>query len=239
MKSKQFFDKTIDIKFNGKSAYRLKKHEWNTNKIEEQVSKLVYNGANLPKDEKVEEAKLPPFALHFFNIVFEEEKIPTVDYFLNSYFDIFFDKIDNDYVKLKDIYKSYGFSTTEFKKDSIRYRFSRTIPSLIRDFHFTFLLYENSSYHNVYYSLNQDYFEGYDIILKHNNVEIGISIYVKTRRGESYKRKKRNRHDYDIRKEIELAVNLNECKKAGNIYLLTIEHVKKLEKLIENRDENE
>jgi hypothetical protein len=239
LKTKQFFDNTIDIRFNGKSAYRLKKHEWNADKIEKQVTKLVYNGANLPKDEEVEKAKLPPFALHFFNIVFEEEKIPTVDYFLESYFNTFFEKLDNEHVKPKDIYESYGFSTVKLNKDSIRYRFLRTIPSLIRDFHFTFLLYENSSYKNVYYSLNQDYFEGYDIILKHNNEEIGISIYVKTKRSESYKRKKRNRHNYDIRKEIELAIDLNECKKAGNIYLLTIEHVKKLEKLIDNGDENE
>ena len=58
-----------------------------------------------------------------------------------------------------------------------------------------------------------------------NGKKFGISVFVKTRRGGSYKKKKQNRHDYTEYHEIELPINLNECRKIGNIFLLTEKHI--------------
>jgi hypothetical protein len=101
------------------------------------------------------------------------------------------------------------------------------------------MLKEDDFFSNVIYSINIDYFEGYDIIIVKEKRKFGVSIYVETKRGKNYKKVKTDRHSYLELKEIRFPVKLNECKKIGNIFVLTEKHKNELKNIVKKEIENE
>lgn len=67
------------------------------------------------------------------------------------------------------------------------------------------------------YSCRTD-IDGKDIIVKNNDFEYQVSLYVNTKRSRDYKEKKNEyRHEYG--KEIQLPLNMRTARKCGDIYL--------------------
>lgn len=228
-KFKKFMDDTIDIKFNENSAYWLKNIDFSPTFIEECLNKVEfdYNKDNRKKDEKVEKAQLPPFILTFFQIIFIKQIIPSPEEFLKMYFNVYFE--EDEICKKKGIVK---FNGEKYNIEGIKNRFLRSYPSIIRDFYFFNLIKKDEFFEKVYYSMQTDYFLGYDIVIKKNKC-FGVSLFVKTRRSDSFKEKKYYRHSYNQYIEIKLPLKLEECKRIGNIYLPTNKHKEELKKLIE------
>ena len=217
----------IDIKFYNNETYLLKKNSITSSKIEKIISKYSYSGEKLIKDELVENSKLPPFITIFYKFIFEKDNIPTEEelfnYYLISYYDTINDKECIIKKSLSDIYCNQTLNI-----NGIKARLLRSYPSFIRDFHFYCLCSESNLFSKVVYSLNTDYFDGYDLLIDYKGNRYAVSLFIETNRGNYYKYRKQNRHKYDQYKEIILKINKSECKNVGRFYLYTPEHVKNL-----------
>ncbi|MDX9697570.1 MAG: hypothetical protein RBT49_17390 [Bacteroidales bacterium] len=211
-----FPDNIIDIRFQGDKSFILKKINITSLELENQLKNEVYSGQNRVITEEVENMKLPPFILAFYKLVFELLRIPSeieiIEYYKKNYL-----TKNND----KKTYScNYQGNTYIIENDALEGRLLRTYPSLIRDFHFYLKCKESKLFDDVKYSLHQDYFDGIDLMLKYNEKEFHISLFVKTKRAKSFKIKKYNRHDYSNANELTLEVDLtSNSKKVSNFYL--------------------
>ena len=207
-KNKLFPHQIIDIKFQGGKAFVLKEMEITSRIIEKQLSKVKYSGQNRKLSSEVEKARLPPFALAFYKLVFEFGKIPTekelTDYYQAKYF------TPKDDKNLKCF---YGGKSITIDKEGLEGRLMRTYPSLIRDFHFYLKCTECKLFDEVTYSLSSDYFEGIDLCIKYKEETFSVSMFIDSQRAKLYKEKKYKRHNYSDKNEIILVIDL---KKSSN-----------------------
>lgn len=217
---------TPEIKFlSNRQVYYLKDYDISVKEIEAQIEKIkyesVYENYKNIKSLDVEEAQFPAIAFVFYKFFFLCNRIPETEEIISSYFYTY--KAD-----LKDCGDTVIFQGNEYEKKALVGRILRTYPSLIRDFHFYLTLVEDGSFDKVIYSLQND-IKGVDIIIKHNNVEYSVSLFVATTRSLNYKVIKNNyRHDYSGKKEIQITLLLNRGKKCGDIILYTLDHINKL-----------
>ena len=187
--------------------------------LESQIQQISYHGNGLKKFPEIENAQLPPFIQVFYYFIFENAKIPSVDEFFSTYTKWFGGITEDNKILLNNcLYNATG----------VKNRLFRTYPSLVRDFHFYVMLSESNRFDKVLYSLRADYQEGIDLKVITNNKEFCISILISTVRGEFFKLKKQFRHDYTNTKEIILKAHFNSLKRAGDVYLLTQNHLKKV-----------
>ncbi|WP_457562744.1 hypothetical protein [Caminibacter pacificus] len=235
---KILIDNIIDIRINKNQMYFLKKHSWNSKTIEQEISNLDYNGEKRVKDDKVENAYLPPFIIAFYMYLFEKTKIPKEQELFKLYLDLFYDHINENNVKIKQKYIDV-YTNNIFSKEGVLTRLLRSYPSLIRDFHFLILCFESNLFDKSYYSLNIDYFDGYDIIVKYSGCTFGVSLHINSSRGNYYKNKKRYRHTYNNLHEIVIKATKEECVEYGTIRLFTTKHVKQLKIKITEYLDNE
>lgn len=182
---------------------------------ENQIEKLPYSGVGLVKDEKVERAKLPPFALAFYYHLFAQRRIPTEEELIDRYIS-FSGIVQKDKVIIE---------VEPYRLEGLRARILRTYPSLIRDFHFYLLLHESGRFEKVTYSLSRDYYRGLDLCVYLSGKAYHLSLFIKTKRSGAFKQKKATRHDFGGITEVQLELDFAHLKRVGEISLCTERHV--------------
>jgi hypothetical protein len=211
------FRKAItDIAIEGNEISVSRQLDLSVAEVEDQVAALTYGGVGLEKDLRVENAKLPPFALAFYYHLFSKRAIPTEGEFFHRYLSFSAQEVE----ETETVIEGEAYSTAGLKA-----RLLRTYPSLIRDFHFYLLLNESKKFDRVTYSLSQDYYRGLDLCIYHSAKAFHLSLFIKTKRSGSFKKKKVFRHDYKDIKEIELELDFSELQRHGAISLCTKLHV--------------
>lgn len=211
------FRKAItDIAIEGNEISVSRSLDISVAEAEKQIANLSYSGVGLEKDEKVEKAKLPPFALPFYYHLFSQRCIPTEDELYDRYLSFSGKLTKDDRIAIDD---------ETYLVDGVKARLLRTYPSLIRDFHFYLLLNESGKFEKVTYSLSEDYYRGLDLCVYLSGKAFHLSLFIKTRRSGLFKKKKVFRHDYKDVTEIELALDFKSLTKHGEIALCTVSHV--------------
>jgi len=191
--------------------------------IEQQISEIVYVPAKDVKCEITENALFPPFIQSFYYLFFSRLKVPGEEDCWLTYISWIGGKPEN---------KTIFIDGKEFETEGVRARFNRTYPSLLRDLHFLYLLDSTNKFEVVEYSMERDYYNGLDLKVRLNGIEVFVSLFIDTSRGRYYKSRKTTRHDYSELREIEFNVDFDSLTKSGTVYLLNLNHVSLLEKLI-------
>lgn len=171
------------------------------------------------EDEIEHYVSVPFFSESFLRFIEHNKTIPTLYEFESQY------REDN-----KDFYGTYS---TKAYRYAIRNRVHRAYPSLVRDIMFALFLRDKLEDKgiDVIYNEKLDKDEAIDIMLcgKRN---WGIHLFTKTRRAETFRAVKNNRHPDDFYNvnDIDLELNLNSNNKFGNIILYGEDDYNKLVK---------
>lgn len=180
-------------------------------KCEDDIASIRYIAKQNALDEQgVESTQWPHIILPFYRTLLADRRVPSAQALLNEYYRTYADQIT---ISGDKVY----FQGKTFLRKDVDGRVLRTYPSLIRDFHFYLMLLEDGCFEELYYSCRAD-IEGKDIIVKNNDLEYQISLYVDTRRSREYKEKKNEyRHTYG--KEIKIPLNLHAARRCGDVFL--------------------
>jgi hypothetical protein len=221
-----FLRKIRDIRIANNKITVIRDAEISIRDLEDQISSIDYIPASDTKDAMFENSKFPPFIQVFYFLFFKALKIPSEKEFWETYL---------SWVGGENIKGEIVFDGQNYSSIGIKNRLNRTYPSLIRDLHFLYLLDASKRFESVDYSMERDYFNGLDLKLVHGHHAYFISIFIDTSRGNYYKKKKANRHNYSSVTEIELKVDFNSLFKKGSIYLLNTSHIEQLETLLNEK----
>lgn len=213
-----FLKKIKDIKISNNEISTVRNANISVLELEKQISCLPYSGTKRTKDPKAERAILPPFIQVFYYLFFRYLKVPSEDEVFDTYLE-WIGCSGEGPIKVDD---------KEYDKNSIRNRFLRTYPSLIRDLHFLYLLQESKHFDLIEYSMEKDYYNGLDLKIIHEGSTYYISLFIDTQRSNYYKKRKTQRHDYSEIIEIELKATFSSLSKIGEFYLLNNFHVQKV-----------
>lgn len=218
----------FDIKFFNGQIYLLKKSIITSSQIESSIKSIKYSGEKLQKDTVVENSKLPPFIAAFYKYIFENNAIPTERDLISYYLDNYYDLKDENTCSVKKTLSMYAQNQL-LSITGIKARLLRSYPSLIRDFHFYQLCTESKLFDKVVYSLNVDYYDGYDLIIEYGGKKFAVALFIETVRGNLYKSKKLYRHNpVNSYEEVNLSINKSDCQLVGAFYLYKKDHVIKL-----------
>lgn len=217
-----FLRKIKDIKIINNEISTIRDASISVTELENQISKLRYSGVNRTKDPIVENTILPPFIQVFYYHFFAYLRIPKEEEAFETYVSWLGGSHNNQ----------ISINGEPYSLDSVKHRFLRTYPSLIRDLHFIYLLRESQLFEQIEYSMEKDYLNGIDLKITHKGTVYFLSLFIDTDRSKYFKQKKRYRHDYSQINEIELKVHFSELSLIGDIYLLNSTHVQLLKELI-------
>ena len=128
-----FLRKIKDIRIKNNEIATIRDAKISVKELETQISKLSYSGTGKGKDPNVEKAKFPPFIQVFYYLFFAYLKVPSEKKVFETYL-----KWLGNSSKETFIYKDQTYDL-----NSVKNRFLRTYPSLIRDLHFLYLLQES------------------------------------------------------------------------------------------------
>lgn len=205
-------------------ANDLEKINFNSLFVEEQIKTFKYNQARSgTKNEYVENTlRLPSMIMPFYDYVFENQKIPEPEKYINELFPINY----LSWIKQFD---------SEIQK-GIKYRLWKSYPSFIRDLHFCLLLRDRASYFSkIIYNRKLDVEFGIDILINYKEINFGVKLYTYTENGLKFRNKKDRRHlQFDNIIGVELPINLDKCKTCGDIYLYSENEMELLNKNINN-----
>jgi len=228
----KFENGLIDIVFSGDKAVLTKTNNISLQEFENQLANQIYNGEGLIVDEIVENSKLPSWAAVFYGLILTRNSLPTASNFSLSYLKKYFDfNEEQRLVRLK------SNKEVVLKRDGVEARLLRSYPSLVRDFHFYLMCSRSNYFDEVSYSLKEDYFEGIDIKIVHGAKQFSVSLLTDTKRGNSFKSKKVNRHDVPPVNEIIIRFKLHEKatrKVVSNFFLYSEKHLEDLKIKIHN-----
>ena len=187
---------------------------------EANIAKIRYYARQDALDEKgVESTEWPPVVYPFYQILLSEHRIPFVSVLLDAYYKTYADQITISGEQV-------CFQSKMFLKKDVDGRLMRTYPSLIRDFHFYLMLLDDGCFEELHYSCRAD-IDGKDIIVKNNDFEYQVSLYVNTRRSRDYKEKK-NKYRHEYGKEIQLPLDLHTARKCGDVFLYDRKDVERI-----------
>ena len=194
--------------------------------IENQISKFNFKSARTGTyNEEVENRlRLPTMLIPFYDYVFENQKIPEPELFINKLFA----------EKYIDWIRQYNNNVDILK--GIKYRLWKSYPSFIRDLHFSLLCKENCNHFSkIIYNRKLDVEYGIDILIVYQNLNFAVKLYTSTDNGFKFRQKKDNRHlRIDDVTSVELPINLNSCKSFGDIYLYSKKEMELMMKNINN-----
>ena len=222
---------TIDIGLEKGSITYVRKVNWTSALIEQQVASLAYSGENLLRDAEVEKAKLPPFALAFYKFLFFKGQIPTEQELWTQYLIAHFGVLDETRIQFfrKGTWRVY-------KADAVKARLLRSFPSLIRDFHFFVLCQESGRFQEVKYSLRDDYFNGVDLTLTYLNKTFRVAVMLNSERARQFKEQKYSRHAATSEQEVVMLFDLPRSEQnKGKIKLFSSQHIQQLITELEKR----
>ncbi|BBW98993.1 hypothetical protein [Geobacillus subterraneus] len=174
---------------------------------------ISYRGEGWVCDPEVEQAQLPPIAKTFYELMATQLPKPeeVMKYYLLEHF--WFSKQDPHRIFFESEQKWYSTK-------GVLARIYRTYPSLMRDFHFFLLCSEYGEFDRVRYSLRQDVSLGVDLLVSYQGQDYAVSLYVDTKRGTSFKKKKYRRHKRLTIPEICLPIDpFDEKRRVGQFAL--------------------
>lgn len=131
-------------------------------------------------------------------------------------------------------------------KEAWMQRLKNTWASLIRDVHFSFMMFkrqkENNPFNDVEFDVEKDVEEGVDFIVEEDEKEYHINLFVNSKKSQEFvNKKKKNRHPdkEDNVIEIEVPLDIDGEKKEINtsgsdLWLFSDKHVNAIENLIKN-----
>lgn len=208
------------------------------NKIKFNYSDAIEMISNIPYEEGNIESKLisvevdnslPKFVYPFYEYIKFKQKIPNIQEFWNFYY------------KLRPENKKYFQKTNVYIEDSLalealKYRVSKTYPSLVREFLCILLAKESLSYYEVIYNTDLDINCGIDFLIKADKY-YGIKLYINTNESLYYAEKKINRHNEYIFPDVEyinLPFNIYSKDKLiiGNFFLYSNNEIDNLMEII-------
>lgn len=217
-----------DIKFMNNEGYLLKDISFSLQECEEQMKAIKYDEfydryRSFRDDNGVENTQFPSIIFSFYNIIFNQNIVPTPQDLLKDYYDLYADQITLNGNKV--FYKN-----NEFQKECLDARILRTYPSLVRDYHFYLMLVESKIFDKVIYSCKTD-ISGKDVLITHKDKQYEVSLFVETKRANFFKSiKNAYRHKYS--NEIQLPLDLNTAEKCGDFFVYSVYHIEKIKKSI-------
>lgn len=235
---------TITIERKDVSNFPMK---WSLKLFEHQIENLPYSGEGRSKSDKiVEKSTFPPFIILFYEYLVENNKVIDEKTFFSFYIKKYFDEYSDEEIVIKDYFSKrfFGLRGKKINKENLRSRFLRTYPSLIRDFHFLLMCFENEDLKSAEYSLHTDY-AGLDICVKYKNKIFYISLFTNTKRANKFKEEKERRHAHgyininEIIRTVDIH-NENEYLQKGQFKLYLPKHltlcIEEMEEMISNRN---
>lgn len=191
--------------------------------VEGFLKSISYRGEGWVCDQEVERAQLPPIAKTFYELI-ATKKLPKPEEVMKHYLleHFWFSKSDPHRIFFESEQKWYSTR-------GVLARIYRTYPSLMRDFHFFLLCNECGEFERVRYSLRQDVFHGIDLLVSHQGQDYAVSLYVDTKRGTSFKKKKYRRHRSLSVPEICLPIDpFDEKRRVGQFTLYQAKDIEQL-----------
>ena len=151
--------------------------------------------------------KFPPFVSAFYNYIYKHHRVPTQ----KEYYDF--------YLQINAVY----FNSSNFSDEiyiGLMARMFRTYPSLVRDFHLNKTLSEKLIDAQVIYNSILDIKHDIDTMLVKNKRYWAVCLYTQTRRANTARGWKENRHEHFSNVEyIEFPVTLDDRCKVGEFFL--------------------
>lgn len=213
----------LNVEIYDKHIRQTKAVALTASELEKRIKTFPYKGEGLVHDEKVEAAKLPPYSLPFYNLVYRYNDVPSPQDLVEAYF-------EQDYFcYLPDgkVQVTFDEKTDIYSLEGMIARLQRTYPSLLRDLHFYLMACESGLFDAVRYSFKRDYYEKIDIqvLLKEKWYNVGLCLGSK--RSLLYRLKKQFRHKNNA-KVLYIELFDDEAQRCGDYNLYTIEHIRQL-----------
>ncbi|MEH6304361.1 hypothetical protein RYH73_01840 [Olivibacter sp. CPCC 100613] len=180
--------------------------------------KLIFSPV---RHEAVEwKLNLPPFIRPFYLEIYRDGKIPNQQEYIAKY------KAYNR-SQMNQICLSNEIAM------GIEARLMRTYPSLVRDLHFTYYVYERLAHAKVIYNTALDLSEGIDLMIKYRNVYTAFALYTHTENAVNARFKKTFGHKSfgNVFYE-ELPIDMNNCAVVGDFFLYGSEPLRQIEERI-------
>lgn len=167
---------------------------------------------------------LPMFATAFYKCIYFTKSIPNQKQFYEYYLS-----------SNKEYFDRHNFADDIY--EGIRARVYRAYPSLVRDIHFSKMLYEKLNDYKVIYNTRLDTDEGVDVMLKTESQYYGVNLFTNTSRAKASREKKSKRHtNFSNVSYLDLPVNFNGSKKCGDFFLYSEEEINELLDKIKQND---
>ena len=213
-------------------GYLLKSISLSLHECESQIEQIAYDSFydayRVHKDEHgVEKTQFPSIIYAFYSIIFNFNKMPSPAELLDEYYTL-------NAGELTVTADTVSYKNQSFRKMDLDARILRTYPSLIRDYHFYLMLIEARCFDKVIYSCKND-IAGKDLIVQHRGNEYVVSLFIKTRRSNFFKKIKNSiRHKYG-KNEIQLPLDLSSAQKIGDFFVYSSSDIDILKHIILGR----
>ncbi|MFW6310810.1 MAG: hypothetical protein ACOC1K_01090 [Nanoarchaeota archaeon] len=198
----------------------IKEIDLTSKEIENQIKEYNLEFLSIRRNDIEWKYSFPIFVTAFYDLVKENNQIPTQSYF----FDFYLDKFSEN---------SQISELNENQLGALKARIYRAYPSYVRDIHFSNLVYEKGNFNKVIYNLDLDIKEGVDILVIENDKKYAVNLFTDTRRSKKARKIKIDRHD-DIDKyiQIDLPISFWDCKEIGEFYLYSEKDIDKIREVI-------
>jgi len=199
--------------------------------IHTQLEKIQFDvfyqctGGSSSKNWKLENAKLIPFSFLYYYLFIIEQKIPTPQKMLCEYMYHFCKETTPHSHKymLKDEYIELGYGNNlSFSIEALAGRICRAYNSFNREVELAFRLMQENEL-SVRYSFKEDYFNGIDLGVVHNNSIYGLACYQNNPRTEAFKvlKETTRRNNYDSSKMIPMKIDNHNHNVCGDIWIFS------------------
>lgn len=174
------------------------------------------------KNRYVENFNFAPdfFIYYMYYFLKIKERVPSQDEFINFY-------ITNSKENLKSRFFIKKYKARDLL-EGLKARLYRAYPSLIRDFHFSLYLKEQTKY-NVLYNYELDIKKGVDILL---DDKYAIHLFTNTRRANYYRDKKYDYHPNDEYIHINVPIDFKNCKRIGSFFVYGDNELNKINSIV-------
>lgn len=192
-------DKLI-LNSNGK--FYEKENPLNNELVKKQISMIGYIGKysnrKIYMSRDVENMNLPYMSFAYYYFIFKNEKIPSLEEYMDTYYSVYCNVFSYDEKKMVSIKQQYCLSGNIFvDKNFIDGRLYRAYYSFHREIQLLTFLSSFDLFQDVRYDFNNDIKNGIDILVTYNNNVYGIRSYMYSDMSNGYVTKKENnRHEY-------------------------------------------
>lgn len=154
-------------------------------------------GGRNARNEDLEGFRIPAIVYKYYYLLITTGKIPTIEELCNSYIETYVEETKGGY-QVKKEYRASNKNVV-FSLNDLKGRICRGYNSFHREVDLLLQLFEKyGNEFEFFYSFNEDYFNGVDIVAtSKNGKRYDIATYFSSKRSLQYKNKKNNEtHNY-------------------------------------------